>query len=117
MFGKDLRKLRARELQRYADRLERSEEDFRQRVEARTWLAGAVGDRRDLVQARLAGLLARVRAKRQTAAVHLSVLEPGTVVRRNGQPDDHSGHSSRPRQEDPVTSDMRDGVSIFGERA
>ena len=91
MFGKDLRKLRARELRQYAHRLERSEDDFRQRVEARTRLVDADGDRRDLVRARLAGLLARVRAKRQAADVHLSVVKPGTVVRHNGRPDDHSG--------------------------
>jgi len=104
VFGKDFRKLRARELRQYADRVKRSEEDLRQRVEARTRLAGAVGNRRDLVQARLAGLLARVSARRHAAAAQLSLLEPGRAIRCNGRSDDHSRDSSGPTQEDPVTS-------------
>ena len=54
--------------------LERVERDIRQRAEARLARKDAVG--RDLVQERLAWLLARASAQRRTADSQLAVLVP-----------------------------------------
>ena len=72
MFAKDFRKLPVEELLDHTSQLERIQRDIRQRAEAR--LARTDAGPRDLVQERLAWLLARVSAKRQTATAQLALV-------------------------------------------
>ena len=75
MFAKNSRKLAAENLLDRTSQLDRIERDIRQRFAARSQrLASTDAVRRDLVQERLAWLLARVSAKRHVAAAQLALV-------------------------------------------